>query len=57
MPVTSLALLIFSVLAAGGLTIWALNAWGLVTVVPMLLCLALILRWALADTPYDDGQA
>ena len=57
MPVTSLALLIFSVIAAAGLTIWALNAWGALTVLPLLLCLGLALRWALADTPYDDGQA
>ena len=56
MPVTSFALLIFSVLAAGGLTIWALNAWGALTVVPLLISLGLAARWAMAHVPYDDSR-
>ncbi|MGR3271732.1 hypothetical protein [Thalassococcus profundi] len=56
MPVTSFALMIFSVLAAAGLTIWALNAWGALTVLPVLMALGLLARWALAHVPYDDSH-
>ena len=56
MPVTSFALLIFSVIAAAALTIWAFNAWGAATVLTLLLCIALAARWALAHVPHDDGQ-
>jgi hypothetical protein len=54
MPVTYLALVAFSVIAATALTIWAMNAWGALTVLPVLLCLALAARWALAHVPHDD---
>lgn len=57
MPVTSFALLLFSVIAASGLTVWAFSALGAATVLPVLLALALFARWAMADVPYDDGQA
>ncbi len=56
MPVTSFAMLIFCVIAAAALTVWALSAWGALTVLPVLLCLALAARWALAHVPHDDGQ-
>ncbi|MFZ5961508.1 hypothetical protein ACOXXX_01020 [Thalassococcus sp. BH17M4-6] len=56
MPVTSLALMIFSVLAAGGLTIWALYAWGALTVLPLLMVLGLAARWAMSHVPYDDSH-
>ena len=56
MPVTFLALLVFSVIAAAALTVLALNAWGALTVFPILLCLALAARWALAHVPHDDSQ-
>ena len=54
MPVTYLALVAFSVIAATTLTVWAVNAWGALTVLPVLLCLALAARWALAHVPHDD---
>ncbi len=57
MPVTSFALLVFSVVAAAALTIVAMSTWGVLTVLPVLLCLALAIRWAVAHVPYDDGQA
>ncbi|MDA7424557.1 hypothetical protein [Thalassococcus lentus] len=57
MPVTSFALLVVFVLAAAGATLWALNAFGLMTVLPLALCLALAARWAMAHVPHDDGQA
>ena len=56
MPVTFLALLVLAVVMAAGLTVWALNAWGALTVLPILLCVALAARWALAHVPHDDGQ-
>ena len=55
MPVTSFALLLFSVLAAGALTVWAFNVWG-AALLPVLLVLALFGRWAMAHVPHDDGQ-
>ncbi len=51
MPVTSFVLMICSVIAAGGLTIWALNAWGALTVIPLLVTIGLALRWAMAHVP------
>ncbi len=54
MPVTSFALLILGVLATAALTIWALNAWGALTVLPILIALALFARWAVAHVPHDD---
>ena len=56
MPVTFLALLVFAVVSAAALTVWALNAWGVLTVLPILLCLALAARWALTHVPHDDSQ-
>ena len=56
MPVTSFALMIFSVIAAGGLTVWALNAWGALTVLPLLVSIGLAVRWAMAHVPYDDSH-
>ncbi|MFW2541650.1 hypothetical protein ACN2XU_03330 [Primorskyibacter sp. 2E107] len=57
MPVTSFALLILAVIAAAALTIWAVTAWGMLTVLPLLLCVALIARWAMAHVPHDDTHA
>lgn len=56
MPVTSFALMIFSVIAAGGLTVWALNTWGALTVLPLLIVLGVAARWAMAHVPYDDSH-
>ncbi|WP_168797948.1 hypothetical protein [Pacificoceanicola onchidii] len=57
MPVTSFVILILSVIAAAGLTIWAVTAWGMLTVLPLLISLALIARWAMAHVPHDDNHA
>ncbi|BBU56862.1 MULTISPECIES: hypothetical protein [Mameliella] len=56
MPVTSFALLVCAVIVAAGLTVWAVSSFGVLTVVPVLLALALLARWALAHVPYDDSR-
>ncbi|MBS0123021.1 hypothetical protein [Thetidibacter halocola] len=56
MPVTSFALMLFSVIAAAALTVWAFSAWGAGTMLPILLALALFARWALAHVPHDDNS-
>ena len=56
MPVTSFALAIFAALAAIALTAWAFSAWGATVVIAILLCLALIARWALAPVGHDDSH-
>lgn len=55
MPVTSLALVVFSTLCLALLAIWAVGTWGFVTMLPVLLVLVLAARWALAHVPHDDG--
>jgi hypothetical protein len=50
-------MLLIIVIAAAALTVWAMTAWGVLTVLPLLLCLALIARWALAHVPNDDTHA
>ena len=57
MPVTYLVTLIVAVLALGGLTIWAFIAWGAMTVIPMLLVVAVLARWAMTPVPPDDTPA
>ncbi|SFD99454.1 hypothetical protein [Roseivivax sediminis] len=54
MPVTFFALLVLFVLSAAGLTIWALSAFGAMTILPILLIVALALRWGLGHVPFDD---
>ncbi|MDU8911472.1 hypothetical protein [Aestuariicoccus sp. MJ-SS9] len=56
MPVTSFALLILAVLMAAALTVWAVSAWGALTVLPVLMVLALAARWAMAHVPHDDPK-
>jgi hypothetical protein len=56
MPVTTFALLILSVIGAAALTVWAMSAWGFLNIVPILLCLVLVARWALAHVPHDDSH-
>ncbi|KMK67130.1 hypothetical protein [Puniceibacterium sp. IMCC21224] len=56
MPVTSFALMILGVIGAGGLTVWALNAWGVLTVLPVAMAIGLIGRWALGRVPFDDSH-
>lgn len=56
MPVTSFALLLVSVIAAAAVTVLAMSAWGALNVVPVLLVVALLARWGLAQVPFDDTQ-
>ncbi|MGY9045797.1 hypothetical protein P775_14590 [Puniceibacterium antarcticum] len=56
MPVTSFALTILAVIFAAALTVWAMTAWGFLTVVPMVMAVGLIARWALGRVPYDDSH-
>ncbi len=54
MPVTFFALLVLFVLTAAALTVWAMSAFGALTVLPVLLVAALALRWGLGHVPFDD---
>ncbi|WP_323769197.1 hypothetical protein [Antarctobacter sp.] len=56
MPVTSFALLVCAVVLAAGLTVWAMSSFGVLTVIPVLLALALLARWAMAHVPHDDTR-
>ncbi|WP_417208201.1 hypothetical protein [Antarctobacter sp.] len=56
MPVTSFALLVCAVVFAAGLTVWAMSSFGVLTVIPVLLALALLARWAMAHVPHDDTR-
>jgi predicted RND superfamily exporter protein len=56
MPVTSFTLLIGFAVMATALTFWAMSSFGVLTVLPVLLALAVIARWALAHVPYDDSR-
>lgn len=57
MPVTTFALLVLTVLALAGLTVWAIQAWGGVTVLAVLIVLGLAARWALSEAPQDEPNA
>ncbi|SMX48403.1 hypothetical protein [Maliponia aquimaris] len=56
MPVTIFALLVCSVVLAAALTVWAMSSFGILTVLPILLALALLARWAMAHVPHDDSR-
>lgn len=56
MPVTSFALLVCAVVSAAALTVWAMTSFGVLTVLPVLLALALLARWAMAHVPYDNSR-
>ncbi|CUH76889.1 hypothetical protein [Tropicibacter naphthalenivorans] len=56
MPVTSFALLVCSVIAAAALTVWAVSAWGMLTMLPLFLFVVVLARWGLAHVPYDDHR-
>ncbi|WP_186766591.1 hypothetical protein [Puniceibacterium confluentis] len=56
MPVTSFALTILGVIFAAALTLWAMTAWGFLTVFPLLMVVVLLARWALGHVPYDDSR-
>lgn len=56
MPVTFFALLVLFVISAAALTVWALSAFGAMTILPILVVVALVLRWGLGHVPFDDQQ-
>ncbi|SIS78180.1 hypothetical protein SAMN05421759_103217 [Roseivivax lentus] len=56
MPVTSFALMILLVIAAAALTVWAMSAFGILAVLPVLLVVGLLARWGLEHVPYDDSH-
>lgn len=56
MPVTIFALLVCCVVFAAALTVWAMSSFGVFTVLPILLALALLARWAMAHVPHDDSR-
>jgi hypothetical protein len=56
MPVTSFALIVCATVAAAILTLWAMTSFGVLTVLPVLLALALLARWAMAHVPHDDSR-
>jgi len=57
MPVTSFALLVCSAVAVAVIMVWAVSTWGVVTVLPVVILLALVGLWAMSPVPHDDGQA
>ncbi|MCA0996403.1 MULTISPECIES: hypothetical protein [Roseobacteraceae] len=57
MPVTTLVTLLIAVLASAGLTVWAFVAWGASKVIPLLLAVALLIRWGMSSVPADDTRA
>ena len=57
MPVTTFVSLLAAVIAAAALTIWAIAELGMLTVLPALIALGLVMRWALAHVSPDDGPA
>ncbi|WP_300580786.1 hypothetical protein [Marivita sp.] len=57
MPVTTFASMILAVIAASGLTVWAFAQFGILKVLPALIAMALLARWALAHVPGDDEPA
>ena len=56
MPVTSFALLVCAVICMTLLTVWAMSSFGVLTVLPVLLALLLLGRWAMAHVPHDDNS-
>ena len=56
MPVTSFALTILLVVLAAALTVWAMSAFGVLSVLPVLLIVGLLARWGLEHVPYDDSH-
>ena len=57
MPVTTFVSLIAAVIAASGMTIWAVAQFGLIKVLPGLIVVALLARWGMAHVPVDDEPA
>jgi len=57
MPVTTFVIMILSVIAASGLTVWAMAEFGFLTVLPLLIALGLVARWGMEHVPGDDEPA
>ncbi|OSQ50793.1 hypothetical protein MGEO_11305 [Marivita geojedonensis] len=57
MPVTTFVSMILAVIAASGLTVWAMAQFGILKVLPALIALGLLARWGLAHVPGDDEPA
>jgi len=57
MPVTSLLIMIFAVIAASGLTVLAVAEFGLLKVLPGLIVLGLLTRWGMSHVSGDDEPA
>lgn len=57
MPVTSFLMMIFAVVAASGLTVFAVAEFGLFKVLPGLIVLGLLTRWGMSHVSGDDEPA
>ncbi|MCR9108728.1 hypothetical protein [Marivita sp. XM-24bin2] len=57
MPVTTFASMILAVIAASGLTVWAMAQFGIIKVLPALIAVALLARWGLTHVHGDDEPA
>ena len=57
MPITTFVTLILSVLAAAAITAFAINEWGVPVVLPILMVLALVARWAMSRVTLEDGPS
>ncbi|MFP7672799.1 hypothetical protein ACG74X_05515 [Marivita sp. S0852] len=57
MPVTTFASMILAVIAASGMTVWAIAEFGVIKVLPGLIALGLLARWGLTHVPGDDEPA
>lgn len=56
MPLTTFLTLLLTVIAAAGVTVWAVVKWGLLTILPVLAVAALAARWAMGHVPLDDAK-
>ncbi|WP_292287050.1 hypothetical protein [Marivita sp.] len=57
MPVTTFVSMILAVIAASGLTVWAMTKFGFLTVLPLLIAVGLVARWGMEHVPGDDEPA
>jgi hypothetical protein len=57
MPITTFVSMVLAVVVASGLTVWAFVKWGALTMLPVMIALAILARWGLANVPADDGHA
>ncbi|MCK0150985.1 hypothetical protein MWU54_13170 [Marivita sp. S6314] len=57
MPVTTFVSMILAVIAASGMTVWAMAEFGVLKVLPALIAVGLLVRWGLTHVPGDDEPA